>query len=54
MFASEDVYSTYRHCLQCGFSKETTELGSLDEELEAVLRPHREKLGLAAVRSTVR
>ena len=54
MFASEDVYSSYRHCLQCGYSKETTELGSLDEELEAVLRPHREKLGLAPVRATSR
>ena len=54
MFASEDVYSSYLHCLQCGFSKETTELGSLDEELEAVLRPHREKLGLAPVRTNSR
>ena len=54
MFASEDVYSSYLHCLQCGHSKEMTELGSLDEELEAVLRPYREKLGLAPVRATVR
>lgn len=54
MFASEDVYSSYLHCLQCGYSTETTELGSLDEELEAVLRPHRAKLGLSPVRTTVR
>jgi DNA-directed RNA polymerase subunit M/transcription elongation factor TFIIS len=54
LFASEDVYSSYLHCLQCGYSRETTELGSLDEELEAVLRPHREKLGLAPVRTTSR
>ena len=54
MFASEDVYSSYLHCLQCGQSKETSGLGSLEEELEATLRPHRAALGLAAVRPAAR
>ena len=54
MFFSEDVYSSYLHCLQCGHSKEVTELGSLDEELEAVLRPHRASLGLSATRALTR
>ena len=54
LFANEDVYSTYRHCLQCGYSRETTLLGSLDEELEATLRPYRARLGLAPERAAVR
>jgi len=51
MFASEDVYSSYLHCLQCGTSKELKELGSLDELLAATLGPQRAKLGLAPERA---
>lgn len=54
MFASEDLYSSFFSCLQCGNSQEVTALGSLDAELEAVLRPQREKLGLAASRTRSR
>jgi DNA-directed RNA polymerase subunit M/transcription elongation factor TFIIS len=54
LFASEDVYSAYLHCLQCGYARETTPLGSLDEELEATLRPYRARLGLTPERATLR
>jgi hypothetical protein len=54
LFASEDVYSSYQHCLQCGYSRERAPLGSLDEELEATLRPHRARLGLSPERAAAR
>jgi hypothetical protein len=54
MFSAEDVYSRYLTCLQCGTSRELTELGSLDELLAATLGPQRARLGLAPERATVR
>jgi hypothetical protein len=54
MFSSEDVYSSYLHCLQCGTVRELAELGSLDELLAATLGPQRAKLGLAPERATAR
>jgi DNA-directed RNA polymerase subunit M/transcription elongation factor TFIIS len=50
MLASEDVYSAYFACLQCGATHEPAKLGSLDEELAAALAPHRERLGLTVAR----
>jgi hypothetical protein len=54
LFSGEDVYSRYLACLQCGTTRELTELGSLDELLAATLGPQRARLGLAADRPTVR
>lgn len=54
MFSGEDVYSNYLHCLQCGTTRELTELGSLDDLLATTLGPHRARLGLGADRPTVR
>lgn len=54
MFFSEDVYSGYLHCLQCGSTREMRPLGALDEELEATLRPLRQAMGLAPERSLIR
>jgi hypothetical protein len=54
MFHGEDVYSSYLTCLQCGTSRELTELGSLDELLAATLGPQRTKLGLGADRPAAR
>lgn len=50
MFASEDIYSRYLSCMQCGATHEPTKLGSLDEVLAAVLQAQRVKLGLAPTR----
>jgi hypothetical protein len=54
MWASEDLYSEYLHCLHCGKSQEISELSALDTELEGTLRPYRAALGLAPARSRVR
>jgi DNA-directed RNA polymerase subunit M/transcription elongation factor TFIIS len=50
MFPSEDIYSKYLHCMQCGRTHELTVLGSLDEELAATLSGYRAKLGLSPTR----
>lgn len=50
MFSSEDIYSRYLSCLQCGQTHEPTRLGSLDEVLETVLRAQRVRLGLPDAR----
>ena len=51
LFPGEDLYTRFMACLQCGTSVELPKDGSLENELEAILRPQRARFGLTAKRA---
>lgn len=50
LFDGHDIYSEYQHCLQCGFSREVSDEGSLDRILAHVLRNEGKHLTLPTAR----
>ena len=51
MFPGEDLYTRFMACLQCGTRVELPKDGTLDDELEAILRPQRARFGLTPKRA---